>query len=677
MHQRPEKRPRTRQALESWLHKRFGHSDLRDGQIEVIEALLAGRRSYLVAPTGHGKSLCYQALAASPWTEGVVFVFQPLKALMSEQVERARGLGLRAEFINSDLEHEAQVQVIASVIAGDVDILFLAPERQQNQLWQDRISEMVIKGVVIDEAHCISQWGHDFRPSYRRLVNVTQILGLRTPVLALTATAPGDVVDDIREQIAPSKEQVHGVRLGSHRTNIELAAYQANGFGERLAYALEIAKRHGRAAGLVYVLTTQEATMAARFLSEQGVYALAYHGQMSIEAKGEVLGRWNSEEVTVVCATSALGMGIDRRDVRWVVHIGMPDSLIRYVQEIGRIGRDGEPSFAYAIHDPKIDYSWLLKSGFPNPDDYRLIANKLTKVPMKRGELVEVTDVPETEAQRILEDLCEAKFAEKTSSGPATYIRRAPSGVSPVPEGIEEARQLRARFHERAQDYLAGSECRERQLAKAMDDKELPAPCGACDRCRDRPMQPQSRSIDLAKRFLANFQPEIKLPGKTGGAGRALSVYDMGQVGEAVRRAKYQGECVPDLVVNAAKKLLDDPRGPYASIVFDAVVSIPSTRTGAFVSDFARRVAERLGIPHIELSKTRVTKPQKNYRSKLHKKRNVEGAFACATSARSDVVLLIDDIWASGESMREAARVLRPAVVFPLTMARARHQGAS
>ncbi|MCA9640099.1 MAG: hypothetical protein KC492_05365, partial [Myxococcales bacterium] len=375
--------------------------------------------------------------------------------------------------------------------------------------------------------------------------------------------------------------------------------------------------------------------------------------------------------------TSALGMGIDRSDVRWVVHLGMPDSLIRYVQEIGRIGRDGQRSFAYAIHDPKIDYRWLLKSGFPDPADYRLIANALTQVPQKRSKLVETTDVPESEAQRILGDLREAEFVEQTSSNPATYARRAPAGMSPVPEGIEEARLVRARFHERAQRYLAGSGCRARQLAEAMGDEELPPVCGACDRCVDRPMQPRPRSIDLAKRFLANYQPDIKLPGKTGRAGRALSMYDMGQVGEAVRHAKYHGEYVPDLVVDAAETLLNDPRGPYANISFDAVVSIPSTSTGAFVADFARRVAERLGIPHFELSKTRATQPQKKYRSKLHKKRNVEGAFSCATTARHETVLLIDDIWASGESMREAARVLRPAVVFPLTMARARHQGAS
>ncbi len=677
MNRRSHRRPKTTRELEAWLRQRFGLSNLREGQLEIIGALLAGRRRYLVAPTGHGKSLCYQALAASPWTTGTVLVFQPLKALMTEQVERARGQGLRAELINSDLVHEEQAQVLDKVIAGEVDILFLAPERQQNRLWQDRIAQMNIKGVVIDEAHCISQWGHDFRPSYQRLVNVTLNLGLRTPVVALTATAPGDVVDDICRQIAPSGEQVDGVRLSSHRANIELAAYRATGFGERLAYALEIAERHRGDAGLVYVLTTQEALMAADFLSERGIPALAYHGQMPPEKKDEVLGRWNANEVTAVCATSALGMGIDRSDVRWVAHLGMPDSLIRYVQEIGRIGRDGQPSSAYAIHDPKVDYSWLLKSGFPDPDDYRAIAKALSDVPQKRSQLIEATDVPESQAQRILEDLREVEFAEQTSSRPATYIRSSSRNVNPVPDGIEEARQVREQFYQRAQQYLAGSGCRARLLAAAMGDETLPVNCGSCDRCQDRPMQPQPGIINLAKRFLANFQPSIKVRGSTGHAGRALSVYDMGQIGEAVRHAKYRGKNVPDLVVNAAQKLLNDSSGPYAGVRFDTVVSIPSTRTGVFVSDFAQRVAKRLGVVHIELSKARDTKPQKNFRSRLHKQSNVKGAFTCATSMRDRTVLLIDDIWASGESMYEATRVLKPAVVFPLTMARARHQGAS
>lgn len=657
-----------------WLKQRFGLRP-REGQAKVVKALLAGRRSYMVAPTGHGKSLCYQALAASPWTKGVVLVFQPLKALMAEQVERARKLKLRAAFINSDLDHEQQVEILDRAVEGQLDILFLAPERQQNQLWQERIADLSIKGLVIDEAHCISQWGHDFRPWYRRLVNVTVNLGLRTPVLALTATAPGNVVDDIRAQIAPRGEEVRGVRLDSHRSNITLVAFVAKNFAARLAYALEFAQQHEQEAGLVYVLTTDEAEIAAAFLAHQGVPALPYHGRMKAEPKQQILDAWARDEAQVVCATAALGMGIDRADVRWVAHLGVPDSLIRYVQEIGRIGRDQQPAHAYAIHDPTIDYSWMLDSGWPDPADYRKIAAALSEEPQTRADLVDKTDVPESSAQRVLEDLREREFLEQVCSGPAHYVRRAAPGLDPVPEGIEDARRVRTEFLQGAQRYLAGTDCRARQLAAAMCDDELPEPCGECDRCADWEWELNDSSIDAARQHLANYQPPIKLRG--GKPGRALSRYGMGTIGEAVRDAKYKKQRAPSSVVKAALKLLRDPDGPYADLSFDAVVSIPSTSSGDFVANFAQRLAKKLGIPHLELSKTRETQPQKSFRSRLHKERNVNGVFTCGSSAGLHRVLLVDDIWASGATMSEAARALYPAVAYPLTMARARHQGAS
>lgn len=664
-----------RQQLQRWLRDRFDLTTLRAGQLEVVELLIAGRRCYLVAPTGHGKSLCYQALAASPWSEGVVLVFQPLKALMGEQVERARALDLRADFINSDLDDEQQAAILARAVAGKLDILFLAPERQQNPLWQDQIPRMVIKGLVIDEAHCISQWGHDFRPWYKRLVNVTVNLGLRTPVLAVTATAPGDVVADIRQQIAPHGEPVDGVRLGSHRPNIALSARAAEGFAERLAHALQLARKHSGHAGLVYVLTTEEAEMVAGFLSEQGIAAAHYHGRMNAEDKQESLRRWNNGEIEIICATAALGMGMDRADVRWVAHLGMPDSLIRYVQEIGRIGRDDRPSHAYAIHDPAIDYGWMLTSGWPDPDDYRKIAGALTAEPKTRTALVEATDVPENTAQRVLDDLREQAFVERVAQSPATYVRRAAVGVDPVPDGIEVARQVRAAFHARAQAYLEGEGCRARQLAEAMADESLPAPCGICDRCRDRRWLLTLASRKAAKRFLANYKPPIRLEYGKRHKGCALSIYGVGTIGEAVQKSKYAGRPAPKEVLETALQLLRDPDGPYGRVTFDAVVSIPSTSSGDFVANFAARVADSLGVPHVALSKVRQTQPQKNFRSKLHKKRNVEHAFASADIAGAGVVLLIDDIWATGASMSEAARTLQPAVVYPLTMARTRHQG--
>lgn len=660
-----------RQQLQRWLCKRFNVTSLREAQLDVVESLIAGRRSYLVAPTGHGKSLCYQALAASPWSEGVVLVFQPLKALMGEQVKRARALSLRADLVNSDLDEEQQAAVLDRAVAGELDILFLAPERQQNPLWQNRIPQMIIKGLVIDEAHCISQWGHDFRPWYKRLVNVTVNLGLRTPVLAVTATAPGKVVADICQQIAPQGESVRGVRLGSYRPNIELSAFAAQGFAQRLAHAYQLARQHGGQPGLVYVLTKEEAEMAAGFLSQQGIAATHYHGRMGVEDKQESLRRWSDGEVEIICATAALGMGMDRADVRWVAHLGMPDSLIRYVQEIGRIGRDGDPSFAYAIHDPDIDYSWMLASGWPDPADYRKIASALTDEPQTRAALVEATDVPEEIAQRVLDDLREQEFVERMVGSRATYLRRFAAGVDPVPEGIEESRRVRAAFHARAQAYLAGEDCRARQLAEAMSDESSPSPCGICDRCRNRSWSLDPAAVRAAKRFLAGYKPTIRLLYGKRQSGRALSIYGMGTIGEAVRNSKYKGCPAPCEVVEEALRVLS--QAPYAGIRFDAVVSVPATISGDFVADFAKRVANSLGIPHVPLSKVRQTQPQKRFRSKSHKKSNVAGAFDCAAVAGA--VLLIDDIWATGATMSEAARALQPAVAYPLTMARTRHQG--
>lgn len=318
----------------------------------------------------------------------------------------------------------------------------------------------------------------------------------------------------------------------------------------------------------------------------------------------------------------------------------------------------------------------MLESGWPDPDDYRKIAGALTDEPKTRNALIEATDVPENDAQRVLEDLREQDFVERTGQSPATYVRRAAAGVDPVPEGIEASRWVRAAFHARAQVYLAGEDCRARQLAEAMSDESLPPRCGMCDRCLQRRWPLDRDAVGAAKCFLANYKPTIRLAYGMKKSGRALSIYGVGTIGEAVQRSKYERRPAPREVVEAAMQLLSDRKGPYADVTFDAVVSIPSTTSGDFVANFAARVATSLGVLHVALSKVRQTQPQKNFRSKLHKKNNVQGAFACTGIAGARVVLLIDDIWATGASMSEAARALQPAVAYPLTMARTRHQGA-
>ncbi|MFP2925452.1 RecQ family ATP-dependent DNA helicase [Pyxidicoccus sp. 3LG] len=664
--------------MERWLVGRFSLRSLRPYQAEVVHALLKGERVLFVAPTGHGKSLCYQGLAAHPSKKGVVLVFQPLIALMQEQVERAKAQGLRAAVVNSQQEFEMQDEVLRSAADGELDILFLSPERQGNGLWLEHVAEMEIKGVVIDEAHCISQWGHDFRPWYRRLVGTIMGLGHRTPVLAVTATAPAHVVEDIQEQIASEEHEVRVIRMASHRDNLACSAWQVAGLAERLAVLLHISRQQPEMPGIAYLLTTTETEMAADFLCRQDIPAIAYHGQLDAQERSERLSRWQDGEAAVVCATSALGMGVDRQDVRWVSHLGLPDSLIRYVQEIGRAGRDGEHARVIAVHDPECHgvYEGLLHSSQPDPHEYERVAEELRRGPARRTQLIEALDLPETMAQRILDDLVSTRLCEREGE-PAEYTWCG-GGRPPVPENAARAIEVRRTFLAGALAYPEAPGCRAVVLAGAMGDAVLPAPCGICDRCAREPLPNLTRETVLARDYLDSFTPVLK-KGRRGSAvlhegGRALAFYGMGALGVAIRNAKYSGAPAPVSVLNRALEVLRDVQGPYFGLHFDAVVCLPSTSSGNFVSDFASALGRRLGVPAIVLEKTRQTEAQKSYRSRHRKQQNVRGAFRLPDGTRPlGHVLLVDDVWDSGASMLEAAGVLRPTRVHVLTMARTRH----
>lgn len=654
----------------AWLRQRFGLKSLREGQAEVVYALLNGRRVLFVAPTGWGKSLCYQAVAASPWTRGVVLVFTPLKALMAEQVERAHRQGLRAALVNSDQPPEEQVRILDEAASGKLDVLFIAPERLGNTAWKDRVVNMTVKAVVIDEAHCISQWGHDFRPWYRRLVKIVVGLGLRTPVLAVTATAPGQVVADVQEQIAPDGQRVEAVRLPSVRPEIIHALWRAADEEERLALVAHAATRLVGEPGIAYFVTREQAEQATRFLVQLGLQAVAYHSGFEPEEKAARLAAWREGRADLVCSTSALGMGVDRADVRWVLHAGMPASLIQYVQEIGRAGRDQQQARAIAIADPSVGdiHRGMLDNAAPDPAHYAAVLRAVAAGATGRTALVERLDLPEMYLQRVLDDLVEAEALRKTSASPAQYSR----GPGAAPGESAEARRVRGDLLAAAMDWPDSRECRRVSLAKAMGDLALPAPCGTCDRCRPVPPPNLGLLIRQVRAFLDSDRPALRGDKRVGlSTGVALSWYGVGTLGRAVAEAKRAGRPAPaDLVaagVDALRSLAFQPQ---------TIVYVPPSRSGDFVGGFARALAKKLGVPAVALRKVRTTEQQKTFTARLNKEKNVKGSLSLDAGTDVQVrVLLVDDIWDSGVTLREAARIMKASgrEVRPLTMARTRH----
>lgn len=319
------------------LQRYFGHSAFNPYQREIIEDLLAGRDVLAVLATGGGKSLCYQVPALVG--DGVVLVISPLIALMKDQVDDLQARGIGAEALNSSGSYATTRRILAELNEGLIQILYVSPEKAVGEDFIDLMASLPVTLIAVDEAHCISMWGHQFRPEYRSLAVLKERFP-GVPMVALTATATPDVRDDIARQLNLSKPSVY---VGSF--NRENLRYVVVG-KEEDAYERFRAYLRGRRgdAGIVYVATRDGAETLAARLRAGGIPALPYHAGMTAAARRETQDRFIGGKVPVVCATSAFGMGIDKPDVRFVVHYDMPKTLEAYYQESGRAGRDGGES---------------------------------------------------------------------------------------------------------------------------------------------------------------------------------------------------------------------------------------------------------------------------------------------------------------------------------------------
>ena len=350
----------------STLRRYWGYDDFRGIQRDIIESIGQGRDTLGLMPTGGGKSVAFQVPALC--AEGICIVVTPLVALMKDQVQHLRRRGIKAAAIYAGLTHEEIVVTLENCIFGGYKFLYISPERLASELFQTKLRHMNVSFLTVDEAHCISQWGYDFRPSYTRIAELRQLVP-HAPVLALTATATPRVVDDIQQQLAFRKPNVF--RMSFRRDNLAYVVRHTEDKTGELAHILQSID----GSAIVYTRSRRATRETAEWLNAKGITATFYHAGLNLAEKDLRQQQWQNNQIRVMVATNAFGMGIDKPDVRLVVHLNLPDSIEAYFQEAGRAGRDRQQAYAVLLYQ-KNDRTQLMKripDTYPEKDSIRQV----------------------------------------------------------------------------------------------------------------------------------------------------------------------------------------------------------------------------------------------------------------------------------------------------------------
>lgn len=671
----------------------------REGQWEAINALVNERKKLLVVErTGWGKSSVY-FISCKVFRDrgmGPTIIISPLLALMRNQIESAKRLGIVAETMNST-NYSKWAEVTQRILNNEIDCLLISPERLANDAFIERVLQPIsdhIALMVIDEAHCISDWGHDFRPDYRRIVSTLRQLPVHLPVLGTTATANNRVVADIQHQLGNIQIQRGPLTRESLALQTLLLPDQAS----RLAWLAQVIPTLP-GTGIVYTLTVRDAEQVARWLTSSGIHAKAYHG--SVEGSGfqnsnayrqHLENLLLNNELKVLVATTALGMGYDKPDLSFVFHYQAPGSIVAYYQQVGRAGRGIEHAVGVlmsgaedqAIHD------FFRTTAFPLESQMNEILQVLENCDglTLRG-LEEQTNLSFGQIEKVL------KLLSVESPAPVIKIgsqwRRTAGHYQMDHERIAHLTGQREHEWAEVQNYLAETGCKMVFLRKSLDDLD-PTPCGKCSSCLGRPVIDQSISPELIhkagtflmraemvitpkKQVAANAFSEYGFRGNLAvnlqaQEGRVLSRWADAGWGRTVAEHKKANHFGNELV-EAMAEMIEQRWHPQPAPQW--VCCVPSHSQPELVSDFTRRLAERLGLPFLNVvRKVKNNAPQIEQQNRFHQCHNLDGVFAITQVLPNTPCLLVDDTTHSGWTFAVLAALLQQAGsshVYPVSLA--------
>ncbi|MFR9804722.1 RecQ family ATP-dependent DNA helicase [Pseudonocardia sp. RS010] len=669
---------------------------LREDQWRAIHALVAEhRRALVVQRTGWGKSAVYFLATALLREQGAgpTVIVSPLLALMRNQIDAATRAGIVAVTVNSANLDEWE-QTYAEIAAGEVDVLLVSPERLNNPDFRDRVLPELTRTagmLVVDEAHCVSDWGHDFRPDYRRLRALIAELPEGIPVLATTATANDRVVTDVTEQLGLGSGRPLVLRGSLDRASLRLSVVSIDSPAERLAWlASRLEELPG--AGIVYTLTVQAAEEVAEFLRERGYAVRAYTGKTDAEERLDAEGDLLANRVKALIATSALGMGFDKPDLGFVVHLGAPSSPVAYYQQIGRAGRALDRAEVVLLpgREDREIWAYFASLAFPPEPLVRQTLAALSDQPISTAALETRVDLSRTRLEMLLKVLDSDGAARRVKGG---WIG---TGAEWVYDRERHQRIAAARKAEQQAmlDYLTTDECRLVFLRRQLDDPD-PTPCGRCDVCRGTVWSPevsaevsaaaaerlQKPGVEVAPRKMwPSGMKELGIP-----ASGRLKADELAEPGRAVGRLSDIGWGT------RLRELLAGPDQPVPSDLLDAVVrvlagwdwarrpvgvvGIGSRARPHQLEHLARRIAEIGRLPLVGTLPPAGERPGTHENSAQRLAAVWEGFDFAALPDLSGLdgpVLLVDDLVDSGWTMTVAVRAVRRAgapAVLPLALA--------